>query len=156
MTFEKLSEIIEENNIPKNVELRSNSECEWCDTNMDGIYYNEDKNVLMFVQEYSVGCTDYDDNDDWVLIYGTVHDWDEEEDDEDYEDDEDDGDGDGDIVETLVDKEDSFRGIIIPKGTVGAIVGKTSYGYKLYLAGMHVIYAENEIRVLGKNVKMED
>lgn len=40
MTFELLTEIIKENNIPSNVELLSDSGWECSETGMNGVYYN--------------------------------------------------------------------------------------------------------------------
>lgn len=57
MTFEKLSKIIEENNIPKNVELLSDSGWECDFTPMNGVYYNARLNRIIFTQwcgKYSI------------------------------------------------------------------------------------------------------
>ena len=48
MTFELLTEIIKENNIPSNVELLSDSGWECCATDMDGVYYNKLENTVVF------------------------------------------------------------------------------------------------------------
>lgn len=40
MTFEKLKNLIVENNIPENVHLLSDSGWECSETEMDGIFYN--------------------------------------------------------------------------------------------------------------------
>lgn len=50
MTFEKLKQIIEKNNIPEDVTLMSDSGWECCATKMDGVYYNECENVMVFTQ----------------------------------------------------------------------------------------------------------
>lgn len=50
MTFEQLSNIIAENNIPHNVELQSDSGWECCETDMDGVYYDEQNHRLSFNQ----------------------------------------------------------------------------------------------------------
>lgn len=51
MTFEELENIITRNNIPKNVTLLSDSGWECCETDMDGVYYDETKNELIFTQD---------------------------------------------------------------------------------------------------------
>ncbi|MBR3117688.1 MAG: hypothetical protein IKF29_00460 [Oceanobacillus sp.] len=51
MTFEELEDIIARNNIPKNVKLLSDSGWECCETDMDGVYYDETKNELIFRQD---------------------------------------------------------------------------------------------------------
>lgn len=56
MTFEKLSKIIEVNNIPKNVELLSDSGWECDPTQMDGVYYNARMNRIIFTQS----CSEYE------------------------------------------------------------------------------------------------
>ena len=48
MTFEKLQQIIEENNIPHDVQLQSDSGWECCETEMDGVYYDAGENRLIF------------------------------------------------------------------------------------------------------------
>lgn len=69
MTLELLNKIVDENNIPKNVKLMSDSGWECDETNMDGIFYSEKENTLIFTQEGDV----YDqwfERDGWKLIYG--------------------------------------------------------------------------------------
>ena len=53
MTFEKLKELIEKYNIPSNVKLLSDSGWECNETEMDGAYYNEEENHIIFTQEFS-------------------------------------------------------------------------------------------------------
>lgn len=69
MTFELLNKLIEENNIPKDVQLLSDSGWECSETEMDGIYYNRKENKMIFTQNGN-----YYDHwfklDDWELIYG--------------------------------------------------------------------------------------
>ena len=50
MTFEELEDIITRNNIPKNVRLLSDSGWECGETEMDGVYYDETENTLIFTQ----------------------------------------------------------------------------------------------------------
>ena len=59
MTFEKLSKIIKDNNIPDDVHLMSDSGWECCATEMDGVYYNESKNEIVFTQGFDF--EDYED-----------------------------------------------------------------------------------------------
>lgn len=54
MTFEKLHQIIEENNIPHDVELQSDSGWECYETEMYGVYYDTEENRLIFTQEGDV------------------------------------------------------------------------------------------------------
>lgn len=50
MTFDILQKIIKDNNIPSNVHLMSDSGWECDATEMDGVYYNESKNEIVFTQ----------------------------------------------------------------------------------------------------------
>ena len=51
LTFEKLSNIIEKYNIPKDVHLMSDSGWECNATEMNGILYNEKENIIVFKQD---------------------------------------------------------------------------------------------------------
>lgn len=51
MTFAILKEIIEENIIPEDVILLSDSGWELDATHMDGVFYNEETNTIVFTQE---------------------------------------------------------------------------------------------------------
>lgn len=50
MTFKQLESIIKENNIPKDVKLMSDSGWECGPTDMDGVYYHEEDNKIVFTQ----------------------------------------------------------------------------------------------------------
>ena len=50
MTFEILKKIIEKHNIPEDVELLSDSGWECSETDMDGVWYNEKRNEIIFTQ----------------------------------------------------------------------------------------------------------
>ena len=50
MTFELLNRLIEENDIPINVKLMSDSGWECCATDMNGVWYNREKNTIVFTQ----------------------------------------------------------------------------------------------------------
>ena len=52
MTFKKLKQIFIENNIPENVILKSDSGWECDPTDMDGVYYNKEDNIVVFTQGY--------------------------------------------------------------------------------------------------------
>lgn len=51
LTFEKLSNIIEKYNIPKDVHLMIDSGWECNATEMNGILYNEKENIIVFKQD---------------------------------------------------------------------------------------------------------
>lgn len=63
MTFEKLQALIEKHNIPKNVKLWSDSGWECNPTDMDGVYYNEKENHIIFTQSFSEYETYENDKD---------------------------------------------------------------------------------------------
>lgn len=69
MTFKLLNKLIEENDIPKNVKLMSDSGWECSETDMDGVYYNEKENILIFTQEGSCYDSWFNDNE-YKLLYG--------------------------------------------------------------------------------------
>jgi len=50
MTFNELLKIIKDNNIPEDVTLMSDSGWECGETDMDGVYYNDALNIIIFTQ----------------------------------------------------------------------------------------------------------
>ena len=56
MTFEELNDLIEKHNIPRDVKLMSNSGWECGPTEMDGVYYFKEDNLIIFTQG-----SEYDD-----------------------------------------------------------------------------------------------
>ena len=54
MTYAKLKEILERNHVPDEVRLMSNAGWELCATDMDGILWNPEENVIHFVQADAV------------------------------------------------------------------------------------------------------
>lgn len=71
MRFCQLEKIIEENNIPKDVKLLSDSGWECSETEMNGVYYNEKENTIVFTQELS----EYDrwaNATGWKALGGTI------------------------------------------------------------------------------------
>ena len=76
MTFAILKQVIEENNIPEDVQLMSDSGWECCATRMDGVYYNESANLIVFTQCPSKYDDEYYAHPDlWKLIYGELPEW---------------------------------------------------------------------------------
>lgn len=67
MTFSNLSQIIEDNNIPKDVKLMSDSGWECSETDMDGVYYNKDTNTIIFTQ-YTSDYDKYYDDENWKVL----------------------------------------------------------------------------------------
>ncbi len=70
MTFEMLSEIIERHNIPKNVRLMSDSGWEVDATDMCGVFYNEQENILVFTQH--TDDSDHYSNEKWRIVTDEV------------------------------------------------------------------------------------
>ena len=75
MTFTILKKVMEEHSIPDDAKLMSDSGWECSATNMDGIYYNRDKNVVVFRQCPSKYDDKYFENPEWELLYGELPDW---------------------------------------------------------------------------------
>lgn len=69
MTFELLSRLIEKHDIPKDVELISNSGWECNATDMNGVYYNRKDNLIVFTQDGEENDDEFYDPE-WELIYG--------------------------------------------------------------------------------------
>lgn len=59
MTFEKLEKIIKNNGIPKNVHLMSDSGWEVSQTEMDGVWYDEKENTIIFTQSSDDNYDEY-------------------------------------------------------------------------------------------------
>lgn len=79
MTFKELSNIIEKNNVPKDVHLMSNSGWECCATEMDGVYYNPIYNEIHFTQDSEfvteddykrddIGSDFGENRDGWIIL----------------------------------------------------------------------------------------
>lgn len=69
MTFQTLEEIIVQNNIPKDVHLVSDSGWECCATEMNGIYYNKGRNLIIFTQGDG-GDYRYENDPNYQLLHG--------------------------------------------------------------------------------------
>lgn len=67
MKLNKLLELIEKHNISKDVTLMSDSGWECGATDMDGVYYNEHKNIIVFTQYVDDGDYYYS-KDGWTVI----------------------------------------------------------------------------------------
>lgn len=70
MTFELLQKIIKDNNIPEDVVLRSNSGWECNATEMDGVWYHREDNVIHFTQDIGPGLDEAEIKGGFELIYG--------------------------------------------------------------------------------------
>lgn len=69
MNLNKLLELIKEYDIPEDVKLLSDSGWECGSSEMDGLYYNRNENVLVFTQYIDV-CDSYHKHRDWEIISG--------------------------------------------------------------------------------------
>lgn len=65
MTFERLKELIEKYYIPSNVKLLSDSGWECDETEMDGVFYNEKENHIIFTQSFDLANNKYIENKDY-------------------------------------------------------------------------------------------
>ena len=75
MTFGLLHEIIKQNNIPEDVKLMSDSGWECNATEMDGVYYNREENVIVFTQDAYPESIYARNPKKWGLLYGEIPDW---------------------------------------------------------------------------------
>ena len=69
MTFDLLNRLIEENDIPINVKLMSDSGWECCATDMNGVWYNRERNTIVFTQVGDKYDRSYYLDDNWKLIH---------------------------------------------------------------------------------------
>ena len=65
MTFERLLDLIQKNNIPMYARLESNSGWECGPTEMDGVYYNKSENIIVFDQGIEANYCE----PEWSLIW---------------------------------------------------------------------------------------
>lgn len=71
MDFKTFKRIIEDNNIPDDVHLMSDSGWECDATEMDGVYYNRSLNLIVFTQERDRGY-ETDDKDKGLYDSGLI------------------------------------------------------------------------------------
>ena len=76
MTFKELQQVMNLYDIPKDVTLMSDSGWECDATDMNGAYYNEEENILVFTQ-YACSGDDYFVSKKWKLVYGEKRGWDD-------------------------------------------------------------------------------
>ena len=69
MTYGILKKVFEDNHIPEDAILMSDSGWECDPTHMDGVFYNQEANVVVFTQD-SEYQYDYEE-EPWQLIYGS-------------------------------------------------------------------------------------
>jgi len=69
MTTGKFIKILEENNIPADVTMMSDSGWEMDASHMDGVFYNETKCTLVFTQGGDKYDEHYFNKDGWKLLY---------------------------------------------------------------------------------------
>ena len=68
MTYKELKEIFTKNNIPEDAHLMSDSGWECCATDMNGIYYNNESNTIVFTQSLSKYETHYIEEKGWIAL----------------------------------------------------------------------------------------
>jgi hypothetical protein len=68
MTFKDLCKIIKDNNIPNNVILRSDSGWEANDTEMNGVWYNKNRNTIVFTQDNTMSYSTRKEAEDWKCL----------------------------------------------------------------------------------------
>ena len=69
MTFKKLQKLIKQYNIKEDVKLMSDSGWEVDETEMDGVYYNQRLNIIIFTQSFEpTSVYDYNKDKDWIKL----------------------------------------------------------------------------------------
>ena len=71
MTFNELKKLLADNNIPDDVHFESDSGWECGPTEMDGVFYNREKNTIVFTQGYWGESDDYMTLDGWEMLKNT-------------------------------------------------------------------------------------
>lgn len=66
MTFQKLMRILMSNNIHAGARIMSDSDCEDCATDVGGVFYNRNTNIVVLTQSYKDGR--YADNSEWTPL----------------------------------------------------------------------------------------
>lgn len=69
MTIEKFKKIIEKFNIPEDVTMLSDSGWECSETDMDGIWYNEEEKEIVFTQKGNEYDRYYFNKPEWILLH---------------------------------------------------------------------------------------
>ena len=67
MTFKELKKLLEDNHIPDDVHFESDSGWECGPTEMDGVFYNKEKNTIVFTQGWGTN-DDYEKLDGWETL----------------------------------------------------------------------------------------
>lgn len=68
MTYRELKELIKINNIPEDVTLQSDSGWEIDATDMDGVFYNPEQNLIVFTQEPADTSRGFYAKEPWVRL----------------------------------------------------------------------------------------
>lgn len=71
MTFNELKKLLADNNIPDDVHFESDSGWEYGPTEMDGVFYNREKNTIVFTQGFWGESDDYMTLDGWEMLKNT-------------------------------------------------------------------------------------
>ena len=69
MTVGRFAQIVKENNIPEDAIMLSDSGWECSATDMEGVYYNKEKNKLVFTQDGNKYDYRYYDDPLWQLLH---------------------------------------------------------------------------------------
>lgn len=69
MTIGEFKKIIIKNNIPEDVTMLSDSGWECSETDMDGVWYNEEEKTIVFTQNGDEYERDYFGKSEWRLLH---------------------------------------------------------------------------------------
>ena len=69
MTIGEFKKIIQKNNIPEDVTMLSDSGWECSETDMDGVWYNEEEKDIVFTQNGDEYESDYFGKPEWRLLH---------------------------------------------------------------------------------------
>ena len=71
MTIKEFNKIIQDNNIPDDVTMMSDSGWECCESDMDGAYYNEVEKRIIFTQHGDIFDSNWYGKKGWKLLHSS-------------------------------------------------------------------------------------
>ena len=71
MTIKDFYKIVQDNNIPDDVTMESDSGWQCCESDMDGVYYNEEEKRIIFTQNGDLFESHWYGQEGWKLLHSS-------------------------------------------------------------------------------------
>ena len=71
MTVKEFNKIVQDNNIPDDITMMSDSGWECCESDMDGVYYNEENKLIIFTQNGDMFESNWYGKEGWKLLHSS-------------------------------------------------------------------------------------